>query len=264
MQTAGMTQLWFYTLGSVVAISLVSLVGLILLAFRRRDVSRTTPYLISLAVGTLLGGAALHLMPLALRQSEGEGLDVWLLFIAGFVGSFILEKFLRVHRAHDHGSAGAQKAGGRRSLTGMILIGDGIHNLLDGAIIAASYAAGAPTGAIATLAVFLHEIPQEIGDFGALIHAGLSPKMALLLNFLSGLTAMVGALLTLWLGTAMQGAQEMIVPLAAGNFLYIAAADLVPELHQQRGVRKALWQVALVSLGVGLAAGVHLVRESLH
>lgn len=130
-------------------------------------------------------------------------------------------------------------------------------------MIAASYAVDPWVGLVTTLAVFLHEVPQELGDFGALVHGGLSTKRALLLNLLSGLTALAGAALTLWIGMQMESVQRVILPIAAGNFLYIAASDLVPELHRERGGWTALRQVAIILAGIALMLGVRLLRQGL-
>lgn len=273
-----MVQLWLYTLGSVVAVSLVALIGLFALSREEEELERITPYLVSLAVGALLGGAVLHLVPRAVRE-HGTGLAVWLYLLAGFVGSFVLEKFLKAHHGHhalleggegseeDSGGPGSETdAPGRehaRPLSGMVLFGDGVHNLLDGVVIAASYAVDPWVGLVTTLAVFLHEIPQELGDFGALLRGGLSPGRALLWNFLSALTALAGAVATLWIGTEMESVKRVILPLAAGNFLYIAASDLVPELHRERGGWMALWQIAIILAGIGLMLGVRLLRQAL-
>ena len=281
-----MMRLWLYTLGSVVAVSLVALVGLFVLSRAKEKLERITPYLVSLAVGALLGGAVLHLIPRAVQES-GAGLTVWLYLLAGFVGSFVLEKFLKAHhhghhallsgegkyearQAHGgHGGdswesdAGASQGEDARPLSAMVLFGDGVHNLLDGVVIAASYSVDPWVGLVTTLAVFLHEVPQEIGDFGALVHGGLPPKRALLLNLLSALAAILGAVLTLWIGTQMESVTRVILPIAAGNFLYIAAADLVPELHQERGGWMALWQVVIILAGIALMLGVRMLRQHL-
>lgn len=260
--------LWLYALGSVAAVSLVALIGLFALSRDEEELERITPYLVSLAVGALLGGAVLHLIPRAVQES-GTGLAVWLYLLAGFVGSFVLEKFLKAHHGHHALLSGQEEggdaAGGERArpLSGMVLVGDGVHNLLDGVVIAASYAVDPWVGVVTTLAVFLHEIPQEIGDFGVLVHAGLSPGRALLLNFLSALTALAGAAVTLWLGTQVESIARVILPIAAGNFLYIAASDLVPELHQERGGWTALRQVAIILTGIALMLGVRILRQGL-
>lgn len=263
-------QLWLYTLGSVIGVSLISLLGIVALARGEEKLRRATTYLISLAVGGLLGGAALHLIPRSLRHFE-DGTTVWLLLLAGFVGSFVLEKYLWAHHhghdptqtVHDLSSHRAPQAGGLPPLASMILLGDLVHNLLDGILIAAAFLVDPAVGAVTTLAVVLHEIPQEIGDFGVLVHAGLSTRKALLLNFLTATAAVLGAVLTLLIGARTEAFTNAVLPIAAGNFLYIAAADLVPELHERRGRWVSVAQVGLIVFGIGAMLGVRLAREAL-
>ena len=133
------------------------------------------------------------------------------------------------------------------------LVGDGLHNFLDGVIIAVSYFISLPVGIATTLAVVLHEIPQEIGDFGVLLHAGFSRGKALLLNFGSALLAVLGAIVTLIVGGNVPGVEKVLVPIAAGGFIYIAASDLIPELHKHSdGFRKNLLQLIAFLIGVGV------------
>lgn len=259
-------QLWLYTIGSVVLVSLMALAGIVALIRGRDRLDRIITHLVSLAVGALLGGAVLHLIPRSIRHLDG-GVTVWLLLLAGFVGSFVLEKFLWMHQ-HGHHPEHTERvrggdAGGVRPIVGMILLGDAVHNLIDGVVIAASFMADTSLGLITTLIVLLHEVPQEIGDFGVLVHGGLSAKRALLLNLLSASAAIIGAVLTLLIGTRAENLSHVMLPLAAGNFLYIAAADLIPELHDRRGGWAAASQVILIVLGIGLMLGVRLLREHL-
>lgn len=134
----------------------------------------------------------------------------------------------------------------------MNLIGDGLHNFIDGAIITASYFASIPIGIATTLAVLFHEIPQEIGDFGVLIHGGFSRKKALALNFLTAFAAVIGAVVTYWLWGFVGGLAELLIPVAAGGFIYIAGSDLIPELHRELKPLKSLLQIAFILLGIGV------------
>ena len=147
---------------------------------------------------------------------------------------------------------------GPHPVVAMNLIGDGLHNFIDGVMIAASFQVDISVGLAATLAVAIHEIPQEIGDFGVLVKGGLTVRRALFLNFLSATMAILGAVLSLVIGSQFETFVAYLLPIAAANFLYIAAADLIPELHRERGRRKALIQVGLVVLGVLLMLGVRL------
>ena len=132
------------------------------------------------------------------------------------------------------------------------LVGDGLHNFIDGLIIGASYIVSVPVGIATTIAVVLHEIPQEIGDFGVLIHAGFSKGKALALNFLSAVAAILGAVVALWLSGAVEGLEMVLIPLAAGGFIYIAGSDLIPELHKENHIVRSILQVISFIAGIGV------------
>jgi zinc and cadmium transporter len=238
------TTLWT-TLASVLVVSLVPLAGLLAVWVAQPRLERVTQYLVSFAVGALLGGALLHLIPEA-AERMGPGAGMPLAVIGGFVGFFALEKFLWAH--HGHGAGKAQL----RPFAALNLLGDGLHNLMDGMVIAAAYLTDPALGLATTLAVILHEVPQEIGDFGILVHSGLPARRAVWLNLLTGLTAMVGALVTLTLGRYLGGFATALLPVAAGGFIYIAASDLVPELHRVRTATASLRQIVLIALGVAV------------
>jgi len=136
----------------------------------------------------------------------------------------------------------------------MNLIGDGVHNLIDGMLIGASYTVSIPIGIATTLAVILHEIPQEIGDFGVLLHAGLSIKKAFAFNFLSALTAILGAIISLFAGSHIEGYSSILLPITAGGFIYIAGSDLIPELQYECKLSTSVQQFIAIILGVGIMA----------
>jgi zinc and cadmium transporter len=140
------------------------------------------------------------------------------------------------------------------------LIGDALHNFLDGVIIAGSYLVSVPVGMATTLAVMLHEIPQEIGDFSVLIHGGFTRQKALWLNFLTALSAVVGAALTLVLAERIEGLVSWLLPLAAGGFIYIASADLIPELHKDATTKRSLGQILAFIIGIGVMASLLLLE----
>lgn len=263
--------LWARVLGSVLAVSLVSLAGVLLLSRGRASLDRVVMYLVSLAAGVLLGGAFFHLIPEA-YETHGDSLALPLYVLAGFLGFFLLERFLWAHH-HGHGDeplpgrdAAAPLApdegpptnidvsapDGRRfrPVVVMSLLGDGIHNLIDGMVIAAAYAASGGLGLVTTAAVLLHEVPQEVGEFGVLVRGGLSVRRALLLNFLSASMGFVGAILVLLIGAGSGAFLDAIVPITAGNFIYIAAADLVPELHHEHDPREGAGHALLLLTGV--------------
>ncbi len=256
---ANTPHLWAYTLLSVLVVSLVSLVGLFALSQDPSRLRRIQLYLVSLAAGSLLGGAVLHLLPEAVDRL-GTGMPFSLYLLTGFFGFFLLEKFLWFHH---HGTAHAEEgadadvgadegARAAQPVVAMILVGDGVHNFLDGMVIAAAYLVDPGVGLVTTLAVVLHEVPQEIGDFGVLVHGGLSVRRAVLLNFLSATTSILGAVLTLWIGSRAEGLQGPLITITAASFIYIAAADLIPELHRTREPRQSIMQVLMIGVGLGL------------
>ncbi len=196
----------------------------------------------------MLGSALLHLVPEAMTRIR-SGSVVSLYILLGFLGFFILEKNL----AADHRA----RPGGLRRLqpvAALNLLGDALHNLVDGMVIAAAYLAGGRLGATTTLAVILHEVPQEVGDLGVLIYAGLPVCRAVLFNLASALTALLGAVVTLGLGRRIEGFADVLLPIAAGAFLYVAAAGLIPELRRQHGLANSWWQIAFVLGGVAVMA----------
>jgi zinc and cadmium transporter len=248
---------WAAALASVLVVSMIPLAGLAALAVDRRRVEALTPHLVSFAVGALLGGATLHLLPAALEGvGRRGGVGVWLLFLLGFVGFFVLEESLWAH-GHRVTRPGD---GAARNVAVLNLVGDGLHNLLDGMVLAASYLADPAVGVAATVAVVLHEVPQEVGDFGILMHGGFTVRRAILLNVLTAITAVAGATAVLVVGQRAAGVAAALLPVAAGGFVYIAASDLVPELQRMRGVASATKQLALIALGIGLMAAVRLLE----
>jgi zinc and cadmium transporter len=236
------------TIASVCLVSAIPLLGLSLVRFGPARIERVLLPLVSIAVGGMLGSALLHLVPEAMtRIPSGSAVSLYVLF--GFLGFFILEKNLSTERR--------ARAGDLRRLQPVAtlnLLGDALHNLVDGMVIAAAYLAGGTLGATTTLAVVLHEVPQEIGDLGVLIYAGLSVRRAVLFNLASALMALLGAVITLGLGARVEGFVDALLPIAAGAFLYVAAAGLIPELRRERGLARSWLQIALVLGGVALMA----------
>lgn len=243
---------WAYSLAAVAIVSLISLVGA---AMGLRLLSRHSVVLtlVAVAAGALLGDSILHLLPEASELWDGFGVPLGALVIAGFVLFFLLETVLRYghahgehgadnphahNGAHGHGLAGAEHGPHRVAAFGWTnLAGDGLHNFIDGVIIAAAFAHDAWLGLATTVAVALHEIPQELGDFAVLLKAGVPPRKALLYNLASALIAFVGAILFLLLAFETEALEKYALPITAGGFLYIAAADLIPELHHHTGDR---------------------------
>lgn len=251
----------FYTLIAVVLVSVVSFVGLSTLSLSETLMRHIIFVLVSVAAGALIGDAFIHLVPEAFADMSNALLPS-LLIILGILIFFVLEKFLHWHHEHGEQSVAAYRtyALGEEEKTStphaihpvgkMILVSDGFHNFLDGIIIAVSFIAGTEVGIATTIAVILHEIPQEIGDFGVLMHAGFTKARALFLNFISALCAILGALIAFLLGGLAEGFASFMVPIAAGGFIYIAIADLIPELHKTKSGRGSFIQLAGVLLGV--------------
>ena len=235
-----------YIFGSVLAISLLSLIGIFTLGLKERFLNKIIVYLVSLAAGALLGGAFIHLIPET--AEHGFGLPASLAVLAGIVVFFLIEKMIHWHHCHKS----HREKNLPLTFTYMILIGDAVHNIFDGIIIAGAYLASIPLGIATTLAVALHEIPQEIGDFGVLLHGGYSKRKALAFNFLSALTAFAGAAMALWLSGWIAGVELLLLPFTAGGFIYIATADLFPELRKETTLKKSILQLVVFFIGLGV------------
>lgn len=238
----------FSMLGSVGAIAGAAL----LLLFQEGTRKTLLPCLLSYAIGTLLGAAFLGMIPNALQQNTALAISATVL--AGIVIFFVLEKIIIWRHCHDaecevHGAAGP-----------LILIGDAFHNFVDGFVIAAAFLTSVPLGIVASLAVIAHEIPQEVGDFAILLENGYSRSRALVLNLLSSLTTLPGAVIAYFFLGATREAVPFILALSAASFIYIAIADLVPSLHRQVGLKPALRQLILVLAGIGTIAVFRLVH----
>jgi len=243
-----------YAIVSVILISLVSLIGAVTISLSVDRLRRITLFLVSFAVGGLLGDAFIHLLPESFEEL-GTNLLVSLYVILGILIFFVLEKFLRWRHCHIPTSEEHL-----HPFVTMNLVGDATHNLVDGMLVGASYMVSFPIGLTTTLAVVLHEIPQELGDFGVLIHGGLSVKRALIFNLLSALTAVIGAVVSILAAEQVQGFSLSLLPVTAGGFLYIAGSDLIPELHHEAKASTSLWQLLLIVLGVAIMAALLVVE----
>lgn len=238
-----MVSVWVASLLSVSVVSLVSLVGVVLILVGGELSKPKLMAMVGFSAGGLLGGAFLHLIPEAFDGFPGDVVSVYLVF--GVFSSYIVEMVLGWRHCHtptcdEH----------PHSFAYLNLLGDGVHNFIDGLIIGGAYLVSFSLGVSTTLAVVLHEIPQEIGDFGVLLYAGIKPRRALLYNLASALTSVIGAALVLMLDGSVGWLTGFLVPFAAGNFLYIAGSDLVPELKDQKEVGKSLVQLGFMVLGV--------------
>lgn len=246
-----MLKVWVYSLASVLIISMISLIGVVTISVKEEKLKKILLFLVSFSAGALLGGAFIHLLPEAVEE-HGFGLDVSLYLLSGILIFFMMEKF--IHWRHCHIPTSKSHP---HPFAFMNLIGDGFHNFIDGMIIGGSYLVSISLGFTTTLAVILHEIPQEIGDFGVLLHGGFSRFRALFFNFLSALTAVLGVIVSLLIGTRVENFTMFLVPFTAGGFIYIAGSDLIPELHKECVLSKSLMQ--LVSLLLGIAVMLTLM-----
>jgi zinc and cadmium transporter len=217
------TLAWIVVSG--VAMSAVALVGGVTLVLPERTLKRVIMPLVALAAGSLLGGALFHMVPSAVDH-VGNDLSVYLAVAAGFVGFFLLEQFLHWHHCHRPLSQ-------HEPLGYLILIADGLHNVIGGLAVGAAFLVDVQLGVITWLVAAAHEIPQELGDFGILVHSGWPPRRALVYNVMSAATFLVGGLVA----HAMSGPVDvaLFVPFAAGNFIYIASADLLPQITSTTG-----------------------------
>lgn len=234
----------FYAILAVGLVSFVSLIGVFTLSMRTDFIKKITLFLVSLAAGTLIGDVFLHIIPEIYEEEPGAS---WIgpAIIAGIVGFFVLEKI--VHWRHCHGETSHDHP---EPLAVTNLTGDAIHNFVDGLVIGASFLVSTEVGIATSIAVILHEIPQEIGDFGVLIYSGLSKKKALLFNFVSALISVVGVVVALAFGEGSEEMTHVFLTFAAGGFLYISIADLIPELKHHESLRSSLTQLLLFGLGI--------------
>jgi zinc and cadmium transporter len=238
-----MNLIWVYSILSVVIVSLVSLIGVFALGIKVEKLKKILILLLAFSAGALLGDAFIHLLPEVVSKA-GFGLSVAIYVLLGILMFFILEKVIQWQHCHmpvtkDH----------VHSFAKMNLIGDSLHNFIDGLIIAASYMINIPTGIATSIAVVVHEIPQEIGDFGILLHGGYTKGKALLLNLGTALIAVLGAIVALWLGN-VEGIEVVLTGIAAGGFIYIAGSDLIPEMHKETKISNSLAQVIAFIIGI--------------
>jgi len=243
-----------YAFVSVLLVSLVSLIGVTTLSLQTNKLKRVVLYLVSFAAGALLGDVFLHLLP-ELIEEAGFSLGLAFTALGGIGVSFVIEKF--VHWRHCHIPHSKEHP---HPFAVMNLVGDGVHNFIDGIVVGASYLASVPVGIATTIAVFLHEIPQEIGDFGVLLHGGFSKGRALFLNFLLALTALLGVIVVFVLGSRVEGILPFAIAFAGGAFLYIAGSDLIPELHKESRFLQSFVQLLCLIAGVAVMSALLLLK----
>ena len=230
-----------WILSSTFIVSLISLIGIITLCVKDNLLHKLVFCLIGFSAGALIGGAFLHLLPEALEKMQSEVMFYYV--IVGIVLFFLMERYF--HWRHCHNGVCDAHA-----FTYLNLFGDGIHNFIDGVVIAASFVGSIKLGIVTTIAIILHEIPQELGDFGVLVYGGFTKRKALFCNFLTALTAVVGALAGYFLSDFAKGFSSFILPLTAGGFIYIGASDLIPEIHKETNLRRSSLAFIAFLLGI--------------
>tara|TARA_Y100000310_G_scaffold28098_1_gene26745 strand:- start:464 stop:1195 length:732 start_codon:yes stop_codon:yes gene_type:complete len=238
-----------YIFLSVFLVSLVSLSGVFLLSLQKEFLQKMMLHLVSFAVGALFANVFFHILP-EMTEAVTDVQSAFALVLLGIVLSFVIEKFIHWHHCHNLECAHVQPVGT------MIIIGDAMHNIIDGILITTTYLVDIQLGMATTIAVFLHEVPQEVSDFAVLVHSGLSRGKALLWNFLTALAAFLGVFAVLLLREHLVGIENILLPLVAGNFLYIAGSDLIPELHKETSAHKAFVQLVFMVAGIALMYGL--------
>jgi zinc and cadmium transporter len=226
--------------------------GSLTLLLKEETLNRILLPLVAFAAGSLIGGALFHMIPSAIEDMGNHlGVFSWLAF--GFVVFFIMEQFLEWH--HSHYPSDKRKA----ALTYLILLADGLHNFIGGLAIGAAFTMDIKLGLTAWLVAAAHELPQELGDFAVLVHGKWGKGQALLFNFFSGLTFLVGGVVAYFMSTQID--VSFLVPFAAGNFLYIGAADLIPEIKQGRNMQQRVAHLIAFLLGLGLLLCLHFFLQ---
>ncbi len=266
----------------ILAISLLSLVGVVMISLKEKTLDKLLFILVAFATGTILATALFDLIPESLHHleelnAEGAGLTESLLFIfviIGYVIFFVLERFIYWFHGHAHekdnqlvcydtlaeGFDTAVDRGEKiKNFALLNLVGDGLHNLLDGIIIIVAFLSGIGNGIIVTLAVLFHELPQEVGDFGILLYGGFSKKKALLFNFCSALIALLGGLLAFLLSTQIEIFNFFFLAFSGGGFLYIASSELMPEMLKEKNLKKSIIQALVFLCGIILIMSLVIV-----
>jgi zinc and cadmium transporter len=241
------TFVWIVT--TTFLISLIALVGALVLTVKEKILDKILLILVAFSAGALIGGAFLHLIPEAILEmsvDETSLLTAFTYLLVGFCTFFVLEQVIRWHHHHTTSHPKIMP------LSYLVLLSDGVHNFIDGLIIAASFTVSFSIGIVTALAIALHEIPQEIGDFGVLIYGGVQKRKALLLNFISASTVLfggiVGYLLQNWIGESI----VFLLPFAAGIFIYIAGSDLIPEIRFKENPTQSLLRFIVFIAGIGV------------
>jgi zinc and cadmium transporter len=233
----------FYSIIATFIISLLSFVGVITLALKKGTSRKLTLILVAFAAGVLIGSAFFHLLPESLEGAVP--LDIFVYLLIGFCAFFILEKVLSWRHCHEDQCK-------IHNFTYLILVGDAVHNFIDGLVIVSAFIINTGVGIATTLAIISHEIPQELGDFAILVYGGFTKKKALLFNFFSALLAVLGAIIGFFIASQMDNFALFLLPFAAGGFIYIASSDLIPELHKELDRKRSMISFLFFLFGIVL------------
>lgn len=234
-----------YSLIAVTIVSLISLMGVFFIFFKENLTKKIIKYLVAFSAGAFLGEVFFHLIPESTEAFNGFSNKLGILILIGFALFFIIEK--AIHWTHCHNSLEETHC---HPVGTMSLIGDLVHNFFDGIIIGSSFLISIPLGITTTVAIILHEIPQEIGDFGLLIHSGYTKNKALFFNFIVGLSAIFGTVLSLITGNTFENISNYILPITTGGFLYMATVDLIPELKEEAKLQNTFLQMLIMIFGI--------------
>ncbi len=248
--------LLFSFLGSV-----VSLIGGVLLLTNEKFALRISHFLAAFAGGALLGTAFFDLLPEALADAGEVNIFLWTLI--GVLGFFLLERFIHHHDSPRSEAGQTQNLNEKKTVVPLIVIGDTIHNFIDGVAMAGTFLISIPLGIVTSLAVAAHEIPQEIGDFGLMLHKGVKKSKVLWINFWSAMAAMLGAVLTYQAHDSIQGLLPAVLGLTSGFFIYIALTNLIPEIHSREDQKMAFWETIMLLLGVAVIYFLITLLDSL-
>jgi zinc and cadmium transporter len=240
-----------FILLATLSITLCVWVAVFLLALKKDTLKRITLFLVSLSAGSFMGGALLHLLPEAAEEIEPEKL--YLIVLISFIFFFFMEKVLHWRHCHKENCP-------IHSFGYMNLFGDSVHNFIDGLVIAGAFTIDIKLGIVTTLAIALHEIPQEIGDFGVLVHAGFDRMKALAINYAVALTVVLGGVVGYFISSSIEDIIPILLPFAAGGFIYIAASDLMPEIRKEANLKRSVSSFAVFIFGVLLMYAIKFME----
>ncbi|MCZ6602300.1 MAG: ZIP family metal transporter [Planctomycetota bacterium] len=241
-----------WIVGSGLIMVALSMIGSVTLLLKQSTLEKVVLPLVAFSAGSLLGGAFLHMIPAAI-EADGPSLSLFVWILVGFTFFLLLEQYLHWHHAHTSSPES------KEPLTYLILVGDALHNFIGGIAVAGAFLIDTRLGVAAWLAAAAHEVPQELGDFGVLLHGGWSKSRALVFNALSGTTFLIGGIITYMASSVVD--VTFLVPFAAGNFIYVAASDLVPEVNKHHQLRENMTHLASFIAGIALLLVIRLATE---